>query len=68
MPNIYLEEAAALLRQAREANDRRASLVPSRRAGNLPVDDLLREVNDRRMELAAAFARLAAIEADQPDR
>jgi hypothetical protein len=55
-----LEEAAALLRLARDANEARA-----RDAGEMhgqeAVEDLLREVNDRRMELAAGFMRRAEI-------
>jgi len=57
----YLDEAAKLLRAARDANERRAELAATvrdlSRAGAV-----MREVNDRRMEIAAAFTRLAAIE------
>ena len=60
----YLDEAAALLRQVRDGNEARAqqaaewAAVPS----SPNADIMLREVNDRRMEIAAAFTRLAAIE------
>jgi hypothetical protein len=47
----YLEEAAQILRKARDANEREA--------GERFMDEVVRE---RRMEIAAAFTRLAAIE------
>jgi hypothetical protein len=47
----YLEEAAVLLLKASEANERDAS--------NRNLEEIVR---DRRMEIAAAFTRLAAIE------
>ena len=63
----YLEEAAAELAKARDDNEKRAALVPSLRAGNLPTREILAEVNTRRMEIADGFIRLAAIKVDQPD-
>ena len=62
----YLNEAAAELRKARESNERRFGLIPSLAAGNLATADVLREVNDRRMDLAEGFTRLAAIERGLP--
>ena len=64
----YLDEAAALLRQARDGNEARAEMAWDRAAGHVPVQRTLREVNDRRMEIAAAFTRLAAIRAGLPRR
>jgi hypothetical protein len=56
----YLEEAAEQLRRARSANDARAGGVNSwLTEGAVP---LLTEVNQRRMEIADGFIRLAAIE------
>ncbi len=60
----YLEEAADLLRKARDDNEKRAALVPSLRDGNLPTREILAEVNTRRMEIADGFMRLAAIQAE----
>jgi hypothetical protein len=57
---ISLEEAAALLRLARDASEARARDAREMR-GQETVEDLLREVNDRRMELAAGFMRRAEI-------
>jgi hypothetical protein len=55
----YLEEAADQLRMARAANEARAAGVHSwLTEADVPV---LTEINDRRMELAAAFAALASI-------
>lgn len=59
----YLEEAADQLRKARAANETRADLAVKLKEAKQPTVDILREVNDRRMELAAAFTRLAEIEA-----
>jgi hypothetical protein len=60
----YVEEAAEQLRRARFANDARAGSVHSwLTEGAIP---LLTEVNQRRMEIADAFTRLAAIEAGLP--
>lgn len=60
----YLEEAAAELRKAREANEKCAGTHRSwLTETDVPV---IVEVNDRRMELAAAFTALAAIEAGLP--
>ena len=57
----YLDEAAAELRKARESNERRFGLIPSLAAGNLATAYVLREVNDRRMDLAEGFTRLACV-------
>ena len=60
----YLEEAAAELRKARDANEARAATPRSwRTEADVPV---ITAVGDRCMELAAAFTRLAAIEASLP--
>lgn len=60
----YLEEAAIELRKARTANDNRAATLTSWLSeGAVPV---LVEVNDRRMEMAEGFTRLAAIERGLP--
>ena len=67
--STYLEEGAAELRKAREANERRFNSLPSLAAGQVPADELARilaEVNTRRMEIAEGFTRLAAIERGQP--
>ena len=59
----YLEEAAEQLRRARSANEARAGSVNSwLTEGAVPV---LTEVNQRRMEIADGFIRLAAIERAQ---
>jgi hypothetical protein len=63
----YLEDAAAELRKARDANERRAELIPSLAAGSMPTGEVAREVNDRRMEIAAAFTRLAECQAAMLD-
>jgi hypothetical protein len=60
----YLEEAAEQLRAARDGNEERAREVPALRGAD--AIDVLAEVNARRMEIAAAFTRLAAIEAGLP--
>jgi hypothetical protein len=64
-----LEEAAAELRKARDANERRAEAIkaawgdmPQYAERRVPAEA---EVNARRMEIAAAFTRLAAIEASR---
>lgn len=59
-----LEEAAAELRKARDANEKRRELAAEMAGAKLRVEDIRREVADRSMELAAAFTRLAAIERD----
>jgi hypothetical protein len=63
----YLEDAAALLYKARDDNEKRAvtaeEMLPGMRVTALPV---LAEVNGRRVELAAGFTRLAAIQAGLP--
>ncbi len=56
--NAYLTEAAAELRKARAANDRRRTDAPS------PQEAA--EIADRSMELAEGFTRLAAIKAGLP--
>ena len=59
-----LEEAAAELRKARDANEARAGDTRSwLTERDVPV---IVAVNDRRMELAAGFTRLAAIERGLP--
>lgn len=59
----YLEDAAAELRKARDANETRASMAAELAEAKLPAADILRDVNDRRMEIAAAFTRLAECQA-----
>jgi hypothetical protein len=62
--NTYLEAAAAQLDLARAANERRSSSLPSLAAGNVPpetIASMSAEVDDRRLDLAAAYTRLAAI-------
>lgn len=54
----YLEEAAAELRKARDANDKRHARASADRFGGLDLE----EARAERMEIAAAFTRLAAIE------
>lgn len=54
----YLEDAAAELRKARDANDKRFAVASSDRFGAAD----LRQVHEQRMAIAAAFTRLAAIE------
>lgn len=60
----YLDEAAAELRKARDANEKRAviaaELASARHGG---AEEVRREVADRNMEIGAAFERLAAIAA-----
>jgi hypothetical protein len=62
----YLQEAAEQLRTARDGNEKRRELAAELAAGNQPVQDILRETASRSMEIAAAFTRLAAIEARLP--
>jgi hypothetical protein len=63
----YLEDAAAELYKARDDNEKRAvtaeEMLPSMR---VTAQHLLAEVNGRRMEIAAGFTRLAAIQAGLP--
>lgn len=61
----YLDEAADQLRLARIDNEIIAEGASASR-GVTPVEDLLRRVNDRRMEIADGFTRLAAIERGLP--
>jgi hypothetical protein len=59
----YLDEAAELLRQARDGNEARADLARALAAArSADAEVVQREVDDRRIEIAAAFIRLAAIE------
>jgi len=58
----YLEEAAALLRAARDDNEKRAETAADLKAATLPFMDVLAEVNARRLEIAQCFTALAAIE------
>ena len=63
----YLESAAAELRKARDANEARATELDEMETMKLSVPPGDRQpVNDRRMEIAEAFTRLAAIEAGLP--
>lgn len=55
-----LVDAADQLRLARDANEARARDIEKMR-GHSPVEGEVRQVNDRRMELAAGFARIAAL-------
>jgi hypothetical protein len=57
----YLEEAVEQLRKARDANEARAAARTRRwlTEGAVPI---LTEINQRRMEIADGFIRLAAIE------
>jgi hypothetical protein len=63
----YLEDAAAQLYAARDDNDERArdaaDMCTGMAAAALAIGA---EVNARRMEIAAGFTRLAAIEAGLP--
>ena len=65
----YLSEAADLLRKARDDNEERVQDAADMVALRRPVQaaEILREVNDRRMEIADGFIRLAAIKAGVPD-
>jgi hypothetical protein len=66
-PPSYLQEAADELRAARDANDRYRGRVAEMRSYNAVAADALdAETADRSMEIAAAFTRLAAIEAGLP--
>lgn len=64
----YLDEAADQLRMARTGNEKRAERAAEwAEVPNSPnAEIILREVNDRRMEIAAGFTRLAAIERGLP--
>ena len=71
----YLEEAAAELRKAREANEARSTAAAEMAAMHRPVqaEEIRAEVADRNMEIFEGFARLAedatrraAIEAGLP--
>ena len=64
--NAYLAEAAAELRKARDANDKRAGLAEELAAAKLPAREILAEVATRNMEIAEGFTRLAAIERNLP--
>ena len=58
-----LEEAAAELRAARKSNENRLGVVNAMYAeGHEARQALLAEINQRRMEIADGFTRLAAIE------
>ena len=60
----YLNEAAAELRKARSSNEARLNLVAGMHSGQQPdAAQVLAEVNNRRMEIAAAFSRLAECQA-----
>lgn len=63
-----LEEAAAELRKAREANEKHAksaAALAARYAADVDPGTAA-EIGDRRMEIADGFTRLAAIEAGLP--
>ena len=63
----YLAEAAEQLRLARAANEERLRVAAAAHSGQREeASRILREANARRMELAEAFTRLAAIEAGLP--
>ena len=62
----YLEDAAAELEKAREANEQRFKVVLSLAEAKVPTLEMRAEVDDRRMEIAEGFTRLAAIEAGLP--
>ena len=64
----YLEDAAAELAKARDDNEKRAAFAAELDEMKRPdqAADVRREVNARRMEIAAGFAVLAAIEAGLP--
>ena len=63
----YLEEAAAELRKARDDNEKRAREASRMHTGQEQEKEaILAEVGARRMEIAAVFAALAAIEAGLP--
>jgi hypothetical protein len=59
----YLEEAAEELRKAREDNEAHAETIPDLIARKAEVGPVVAEVNNRRMEIAAAFTRLAECQA-----
>lgn len=60
----YLNEAAAELRKARSSNEARLNLVAGMHSGQQSeAAQVLAEVNARRMEIAAAFTRLAECQA-----
>jgi hypothetical protein len=67
----YSEDAAELLRKARDANEERAEAITATYGGLAQyadrVADAMAPVNDRRMELAAAFTRLAELEPGADD-
>ena len=62
----YDEEAAAELRKARAANDKRAEVAAELAGTKLPHLKIDAEVADRSMEIFEGFARLAAIKAGLP--
>ena len=66
--NPYLEEAAYEFIKAREDNEKRTGLAADMAGMKRPVEGerILAEVNDRRMEIADGFTRLAAIKAGLP--
>lgn len=64
----YLEDAATELRHARSANEARVGAVHAMHSGQqAEAAQIIREVNDRRMEIAAAFTRLAECQAAMLD-
>jgi hypothetical protein len=67
VPLSYLEEAADLLRQARDANEKRAEHADGWEGTGANTGALLADVNARRLEIAAAFTRLAEIQAGGSD-
>jgi hypothetical protein len=64
---VILDEAVAELRKARKANEARLDAANAMHSGQ---DErrtvILREINDRRMELGRAFLAAAAIERSLP--
>ena len=61
-----MEDAAAELEKAREANKQRFKVVLSLAEAKVPTLEMRAEVDERRMEIAEGFTRLAAIEAGLP--
>jgi hypothetical protein len=62
-----LDKAAAELDSAHVANEKRAGETVGMHSGQLAeARQVIAEVNDRRMEIATGYTRLAAIQAGLP--
>ena len=63
----YLEDAAAELAKAREANDKLAVIAAENAKAGRAYTDLLRDTADRSVAIADGFIRIAAIGASREE-